>query len=85
MSITVNRLTTKDNKLPFSVCMSLSISISTYILPFQTENGSPGDFPYSVFPFAHRANGSLSFVRLFTKKQMKVAKTNLTDLPIYGR
>jgi hypothetical protein len=46
----------------------------------------PGDFSYSFcLPFAHRANGSLSFVRLFTKKQTEVIRlqTELTDLPIY--
>ncbi len=37
----------------------------------ETENGSPGEFPYIRLPFAHRANGSLSFVCLLTKKQMQ--------------
>jgi hypothetical protein len=41
----------------------------TYIF-FQTKNGCPDDF-YRLL-FAHRANGSLSFVRLLTKKQTKV-------------
>jgi hypothetical protein len=46
------------------------------MLPFQTENGngSPGDFPLSIYPFANWANGSLSFVRLLTKKQMEVIR-----------
>jgi hypothetical protein len=40
----------------------------------QTENGSPADFPYSVLPFAHRANGILLLVRLLTKKQREVIR-----------
>jgi hypothetical protein len=44
------------------------------MLPFQTENGIPGDFPLVRSPFAHRANGSLSFFRLFTKKQMEATR-----------
>jgi hypothetical protein len=38
------------------------------MLPFQTENGCPGDFSLIRLPIAHLANGSLSFVRLLTKK-----------------
>jgi hypothetical protein len=36
-------------------------------------------------PFAHHGNGSLTFVRLLTKKQTEVIllQTDLTDLPIY--
>ncbi len=39
---------------------------------------------FSLFylPCAHCANGSLSFVRLLTKKQMEVIRLK-TDLPIY--
>jgi hypothetical protein len=36
------------------------------------EYGSPGNFSFIHLPFAHRANRSLSFVRLLKKKQMKV-------------
>ncbi len=40
----------------------------------QTENGKrePRQFSLIRLPFAHRANGSLSFVCLLTKKQMEV-------------
>ncbi len=43
----------------------------------QTENGSPGVFPLSVLPFAHSANGSLSLVRLLTKKQTEVIRSQM--------
>ncbi len=77
-------LPTKENKLPFSVYIYIvtDVNISIYIylyiksyiyvLPFQTENGSRGDFPLLRLPFAHHANGSLSFVRLLTKKQTEL-------------
>jgi hypothetical protein len=32
----------------------------------------PGRFPLICVPFAHRANGNLSFVRLLTKKLTKL-------------
>ncbi len=43
-----------------------------------------GDFPYSFYlPFAYRANGSLSFVLLFTKKNrnLSVCKWNKRTCP----
>ncbi len=46
------------------------------MLIFQTENGSPGDFPKSDAGFAHRANRSLSFVRLLRKGVIRL-QTNL--------
>ncbi len=42
------------------------------MLLFQTENEKPKRFSLIRLPFAHRANGSLSFVSLFTKKQTEV-------------
>jgi hypothetical protein len=49
----------KKRKLPFSLvpfCVCVWVMfvyvynyIYIYMLPFQTENGSPGDFPYSVY------------------------------------
>ncbi len=89
-SITVYRLPTKENKLPFSVFVSSAFCIYRilYILKrqhtynkqiyiyrelmyihmyiylyfylyicchFQRENGSQGNFPQSILPFAHRA------------------------------
>jgi hypothetical protein len=46
----------------------------------------PSRFPFIRLPFAHRANGSLSFVRLSMKKQREVIRlqTDLADLPNYG-
>jgi hypothetical protein len=41
------------------------------------KNGSPGNFPLSVLPFAHHANGSFLFVRLLTTKQMKVIRLQM--------
>jgi hypothetical protein len=43
------------------------------MLPFQTENGKskPRQISLLRLPFAYRANGSLSFVHLLTKKQNK--------------
>jgi hypothetical protein len=47
-----------------------------YMLLFQTENEKrkPRLFSLNSLPFAHRANGSLSFVRLFMKKQTEVIR-----------
>jgi hypothetical protein len=47
-----------------------------YVLPFQTEKGKRKPRRFSLFrlPFAHRVNGSLSFVRLFTKKQTEAIR-----------
>jgi hypothetical protein len=44
------------------------------MLPFQMENRKRklGQFYLIHLPFANCANGSLSFVRLFMKKQMEV-------------
>ncbi len=44
------------------------------MLPFQTENRKwkPMRFSFNLLPFAHCANGSLLFVRLFTQKQTEV-------------
>jgi hypothetical protein len=44
------------------------------MLPFQTENEErkPGRFSLICLLIAHCAKGSLSFVRLFTKKQIVV-------------
>jgi hypothetical protein len=40
----------------------------------KTKNGSPGLFPYSNLPFAHRTNESLSFVHFLTKNQTEVIR-----------
>jgi hypothetical protein len=42
-----------------------------YMLPFLTENGKrkPRRFSITCLPIAYRANASLSFVRLLTKKK----------------
>jgi hypothetical protein len=42
---------------------------------FQMENRKwkPREFSFIRLPFAHRANGSLLFVRLLTKKQQKLS------------
>jgi hypothetical protein len=37
------------------------------MLPFQTENGSPGNF-LNCLPFAFHANGSFLFVRWFNEE-----------------
>jgi hypothetical protein len=44
------------------------------MLPFQTENGKrkPRWFLLTHLPYAHHANGSLSLIRLLTKRQMEV-------------
>ncbi len=44
------------------------------MLPFQTENGKqkPRQFFLIRLLFSNSANGSLSFVRLLTKKQTEV-------------
>ncbi len=54
-----------------SVCIFIFILTFkyTFILQFQTH---PRRFFLIRLPFAHCANGSLSFVRLLTKKQMEV-------------
>ncbi len=43
------------------------------MLLFQTENGKrmPRQFSLIRLPFANRANGSMSFVRLFTKNNLR--------------
>jgi hypothetical protein len=45
-------------------------------MDMETSNGKwkPRQFFLIRLPFAHRANGSLSFVRLLTKKQKKVIR-----------
>ncbi len=77
-SIIVYSLPTKENKLPFSVCRKQTkvchfrwrfplVSFSVYMKPRR--------FSLIRLPFAHRANGSSSFVqnssfvRLFTEEQ----------------
>jgi hypothetical protein len=52
------------------------IFIFTYMLPFQMKNGKqkPRRFSLIRSPFARRANGSSSFVSLFTKKQREVIR-----------
>jgi hypothetical protein len=62
------------------VCMSVCVLYILYIfflnfyLYAAVSNGKWKHRQFSVIrlPFAHRANGSLSFVRLSTNKQMKV-------------
>ncbi len=46
------------------------------MLPFktETENRKPRPFPLIRLSFAHCTNGSVSFVRLFTKKQTAVIR-----------
>jgi hypothetical protein len=62
------------------VSISIDIYLSIYIyiythkyiyiyMLFKTKNGSPGKFSIIRLPFVNRANGSLLFVRLLTKKQ----------------
>jgi hypothetical protein len=45
-------------------------------MDMKTSNGKwkPRQFFLIRLPFTHRANGSLSFVRLLTKKQKKVIR-----------
>jgi hypothetical protein len=40
----------------------------------KTETEDMGKFSVIHFPFAHRANESLSFARLLTKKQTEVIR-----------
>jgi hypothetical protein len=49
------------------------------MLPFQTENGMEAweNFSLKCLLFAHRANGSVSFVRLLTKKQTEQTKNDV--------
>jgi hypothetical protein len=56
------------------IWICICISINTYMLPFQTVNKKIEAQWFSLIrlPFAHRADGSLSFVHLFTKKEMEV-------------
>jgi hypothetical protein len=58
------------------------------MLSFQKENGKrkPRQFFLIRLPFAHHANGSVSFIRLFTKKQTEVIRlqTDYKGLPIYA-
>jgi hypothetical protein len=58
-------------------------TVHIYMLLFQTENGKrkPRQFSLIHLPFAHHANGSLSFVSLFTMKQMEDIRlqTDQTD------
>jgi hypothetical protein len=50
-----------------------------YMLPFQTEDEKQKlrRFSLNSLPFAHRANGSLSFVRLFMQKQTEVVRLHI--------
>ncbi len=43
------------------------------MLPFQRKTEAQAIF-LNPLPFAHRANGILSFTRLFTKKQTEVSR-----------
>ncbi len=53
--------------------MYISKCLYMFILPFQKEKDSPpSQFSLIRLPFAHHANGNLSFVHLFTKKQTEV-------------
>jgi hypothetical protein len=54
------------------------INIYIYVLPFQMENGSPGNFPKSVY---HLPSCKFKFVCLFTKKQTEIIRLQmvLTD------
>jgi hypothetical protein len=54
----------------------IHIHIPIYIMPLQTEDGKwkPRCFSLIRLLFAHRTNGSLSFVRLLTKKQTEVIR-----------
>ncbi len=58
------------------------------MLPFQKENGKrkPRRFSLIRLQFARRANGSLSFTRLFTKKQTEVIRlqTDYASFPIHA-
>jgi hypothetical protein len=56
----------------------------------QTENRSPGYFPLIRLLFAHCTNGSLSLVRLLTKKQtvairLQTDSTDKKHLPLYAK
>ncbi len=59
------------------------------MLPFQTENRKrkPRQFSLILLPFAHRANGSLSFFFLSQRRKQKYPFLNglngKTNLPIY--
>jgi hypothetical protein len=60
--------------MEIKIYIYIHIYISRYIycmLPFQTEKRKPKPRQFSLIrlPFAHCANGSLSFVSLFIKKQ----------------
>ncbi len=59
-----------------------------YMLLFQMKTGKRKLrwFYLTHLPFAHPANGNLSFIRLFVKKRTEVMRlqTDYTDLPIYG-
>ncbi len=60
------------------------VRICTYIYThththIYSKNGTrkPSGFSFISLPFAHCANGSLSFVRLWTNKQMEVIRLKL--------
>jgi hypothetical protein len=62
-----------------------------YMLPFQTETEAQAIL-LNPFTCAHRANGSLSFVRLLTKKQtgmitkrIKLTTRTCPSMLIYNR
>jgi hypothetical protein len=54
-----------------SISKSAYIYLQLYMLSIQTENRRPAIF-LNPFTVSSRANGSLSFVHLFTKEQMEV-------------
>jgi hypothetical protein len=63
----------------------LSGTISIYCCRFKTENRKWKSRQFSLIrlPCGHCANGGLSFVCFFTKKQMEVIRLQ-RDLPVYG-
>jgi hypothetical protein len=77
------RKTKRSLPLPFSVCRKQT-EVAVYMETWrhQMENGSPGGSP----SFVHRANRSLSFVRLLTKKQTEVIRLQTDEVyfSIYG-
>jgi hypothetical protein len=72
----------QENKLPFSISVCSKqievfcfhfLYIYIYMLPFRRKAEAQAISP-NPLPFAHHANGSLSFVHLLTKKQTKVIR-----------
>ncbi len=68
-----------DIHISIYIYIFISLFLYIYMLPFQTENRKrkPRRFSLILLPFAHRANGSLSFFFL-TKKQTEVSVSKRT-------